>query len=199
MNKTIDNRAAGAALLISAFLSVVAMAHHPSGAHATGALAGMVHGAMIALLLFMLFGWAKVVLKRGVCDDLLLGGLVAYAASASAHVAAATINGFAVPALAARGVEHNLFSFAWELNQAFAYLGAYLSSAAFFLWSADFVVKGPGTVRILGFAGLAAAICPAAALATGTISMDVEGAFVIYASHAAFTALAAIEMLRGRL
>ena len=199
MQKPVDNRAAGAALVVAAILSALAMAHHPSGAHGTGALACIVHGAMIALLLLMTFGWTKVALRRCADSDLMIAGLVAYAASAAAHLCAATINGFAVPALAARGAAHDLFHFAWELNQAFAYLGAYLTSAAFLLWSIDFIAKGPGSVRAIGAVGIAAAIGPAAALASGSIAMNVEGAIIVYAAHAAFTTLAGIQMMRGKL
>jgi hypothetical protein len=43
-----------------------------------------------------------------------------------------------------------------------------------------------------------AALC-AAALAAGAISMDVHGAFIVYAAHAAFTALVGAQMLRGKV
>jgi hypothetical protein len=192
-------RSAGAVMALAALLSVVAMAHHPTGAHGAGFLARFVHGAMIAFLLLMLFGWARFARARGLARSFPLAGLIAYAASAFAHLAAATINGFAVPTLAARKASHDLFVLSWDLNQAFAQVGVFLTSAAFLFWSLDLAVKGAGFSRVVGLIGLAAAIGPAAALAAGAISMDVHGAFIVYAAHAVFAALVGAQMLRGKV
>lgn len=192
-------RAAGAIMAGAAALSVLAMAYHPTGAHGAGGLAQIVHGAMITVILTMLAGFARFAARRGLGGNLPLAGLVAYAASAAAHLAAATINGFAVPALAEREAAHDLFLLAWELNQASAGLGAYLTSAAFFFWSLDLTLKGPGGNRALGLVGLGVAIGPAAMLATGAIELNVAGAFVVYAAHALFTALVGIQMMRAKV
>ena len=192
-------RTAGLTMASAATLSVLAMAHHPTGMHGSGGPAQLVHGVMIAVLLAMLAGFARFAARRGLNRNLPLAGLVAYSASAAAHLVAATINGFAVPALAARGVAHDVLALAWEFNQAFAGLGVYLTSAAFLFWSLDLVLRGPGSNRALGVVGLAAATAPAVALAAGAISMDVHGAFIVYAAHAIFTALVGAQMLRGKI
>jgi hypothetical protein len=189
-------QSAGAMMAGAAAFSVFAMAHHPIGAHSAGGLAQLVHGAMIGFLLIMFAGYARFAACRGLDGNLPLAGLVAYAASATAHLAAATINGFAVPALAARETPHDLFVLAWEFNQAFAGLGVFLTSAAFLLWSLDLVSRGPGLNRALGAAGIAAAVVPSGMLAAGVIEMNVAGAFVVYAAHAFFTLLVGIQMMR---
>ncbi len=95
-------RAGGMALIIAAIGTVAMMAHHPSGPH-SGLLGGIVHGAMIALLLLMTWGFLQFALVRGIRRPLVNGGLLAYGVSLFGHIGAATIKGFVVPALAARG------------------------------------------------------------------------------------------------
>ena len=177
------------------------MAHHPSGAHA-GGLGGLVHGAMILFLAVLAWGFLTFALRRGAARPAILAGLAAYGVSAFAHFGAATLNGFVVPALAARGhgaVGHDVFLFAWEANQALARLGVYATGAAFVLWGAD-LLRGPGRdTRALGAIGLLAGAVPAAMLAFGWIGMNVAGAFTAYAAHAAWSALVGVQLMRGRI
>ena len=114
------DRIAGAALIAAAASSVLAMAHHPTSAHG-GALGAIVHGVMIVLLAVTAFGFAHFAIRRGLGRPAMLAGLVAYGLCGFGHVGAATIGGFVVPALAARGddsVGHDIFLLAWESNQA---------------------------------------------------------------------------------
>lgn len=192
------DRLAGAALVAAAAASVLAMAHHPSSAHG-GPLGGIVHGAMIVLLALQVFGFTHFARRRGLARPANLAGLVAYGISLFGHVAAATINGFVVPAIAARGpgaVSHDIFLFAWEANQAFAALGVYATGAAFLLWSLDLLRRDAGWSRLIGLAGIAAGAVPAALLASGAIRLNVGGAFTVYAIHAAWAALVGFKLLR---
>jgi len=192
------DRLAGAALIAAAAASVLAMAHHPSGAHG-GALGGIVHGAMIVLLALQVFGFTHFARRRGLARPAILAGLVAYGISLFGHVAAATINGFVVPAIAARGhgaVSRDIFLFAWEANQAFARLGVYATGTAFILWSLDLLRRDAGWSRLIGLAGIAAGVVPAALLASGAIHMNVGGAFIVYAIHAAWAALVGVMLFR---
>lgn len=193
-----EDRLAGGVLIAAAAASVLAMAHHPASAHEAGPGA-LVHGAMIALLGAMAFGLAYFALRRGLARPAVLAGLVAYGLSLVFHAWAATINGFVVPALAARGaaVGHDILLFAWEANQAMARLGVYATGTAFILWSIDLLRRGrDGTARAIGFAGLAAGAVPAAMLAAGEIAMDLAGALAVYAAHAAWTALIGLYLMR---
>ncbi len=195
------DRIAGAALAIAAVGTVAAMTHHPTGAH-SGGLAGLVHGTMIVLLGATAFGFSHLAIRRGIRRPLALAGLVAYAISLLSHAAAATINGFAVPALAARGsaaAGHDMFLLAWELNQALARIGLYATAAAFILWSSDFIRRGNRLTRMAGLAGIVAGALPAALLASGSIEMDVAGALIAYSLNAVWTALVGVLLLSGRL
>lgn len=195
------DRIAGALLVTAAAGTVLAMAHHPTSPHAAG-LGGAVHGSLIVLLATIAFGFTHFAMRRGLCRPAVLAGLVAYAISLFAHAAAATINGFVVPALAARGpgaAGRDIFLFAWETNQALARIGVYATGAAFLLWSTDLLRRGTSQAPEIGLAGLTAGAVPALLLAAGVIAMDLSGAFLVYATHAGWTALVGLHLLRGRL
>lgn len=195
-----SDRIAGAAMVVSAGGTVLAMAHHPSGAHG-GPLGSIVHGTMIVLLTLAAFGFLHWVRRRGAGRPLMLAGLLAYLISLFGHVGAAMINGFVVPALAARGQEgvgHGIFLAAWEANQAMARLGVFATSAAYALWAIELVRRGSSGERIMGAAGLAAGLVPAALLAAGLIRMNVQGAFIVYAAQVAWTAWVGLSLLRVR-
>ena len=192
------DRAAGAALLIAAAGTMLAMAHHPVGAH-SGGLGGIVHGAMIGLLMLLAWGFLQFVLRRGAARPLILGGLLAYAVSLFAHIGAATINGFVVPGLInpEAPISHDIFRLAWHSNQALAKLGVVMTGLAYLLWSADLLARGPKAARLVGAAGVVAGLVPVVLLAGGVIRMDVAGAFLVYAMHAAWAALIGVLMIRG--
>ena len=192
-------RTAGVMMIASAVAVVAAMGHHPSSAHG-GGLAGSVHGLMIALLLVLTWGFLTFAKGRGESRPLIVAGLIAYAVSVFAHVGAATINGFVVPALASPQtppVSHDIFRLAWESNQALAKLGVYLTSAAYLLWSLELLRERSSGARITGLLGLVAGAVPMVLLAAGLVRMDVAGAFLIYAVHVAWAALVGAMMWRG--
>jgi len=189
-------RLAGLALIVGAAGTVATMAFHPSGAHAGGLAAG-VHGLMIAWLMLLTWGFANFAIRRGAARPLILAGLLAYGVSLVGHIAAATINGFVVPALAnpaAPAVSHDLFRLLWHSNQAFAKLGVYMTGAAYAFWSLDMLGRRSGPVAI-PWLGLVAGGLPAVLLVFGLIRMDVHGALFIYAVQAAWAALIGWQLL----
>lgn len=194
----VPDKVAGTAMLCSAAGIVLAMGHLPSSAHA-GALGAFVHGAMIVMAGLAAFGFVHWSRRRGLGGPLVLAGLIAYLISLFGHLGAATINGFVVTALAARGhaaVGHDVLLLAWEANQALARLGVFATATAFALWSADLLRRGGAGDRLMGMAGLVGGILPAALLAAGVIRMDVQGAFIVYAAQLAWTAWVGLSLLR---
>jgi hypothetical protein len=166
-----------------------------------GGLNTLVHGGMILFLFVLLVGFVAMSLRRGLMNALVLAALIAYAISAVAHFGAATINGFIVPSLgtSAEPPSHEIFRLCWQANQALAKLGVFATGAAYILWSLD-LLRGPGvTNRIIALAGFAAGALPAAAIATEALKMDVHGAFIIYAIHALWAALIAIQLIRRKV
>jgi hypothetical protein len=190
------DRIGGGALIAAAAGTVLAMAHHPTGMHGAG-LGGLVHGAMIALLGVLVFGFARFAQERGMGRPLILAGAIAYALSLFGHLGAATINGFVAPAVASSQppVSHDIFRLAWEANQALAKLGVVATGLAYLAWGAD--LARDRATRWLGLAGIAAGVIPAALLAMGLIRMNVAGAFIAYAAHALWAVLLGWAMWRG--
>lgn len=194
-----NGRIGGMALIGAGAGTVLAMAHHPTGAHGAGLLGPGVHAAMIVLLALTAFGFTTFCALRGPARPIILAGLVAYALALLGHVGAGTINGFVVTALAARDPlpGHDVFLLAWEANQALAKLGVLAASAAFVFWSLDFLRGADGTAKAVGALGFAAGIVPPALLLTGVIDMDVTGALIVYAIQAAWGALVGFHLVRG--
>ena len=195
------SRIAGVVMIAASLGVVVAMGHHPSGAHG-GPLGWIVHGGMIALLSLLAWGFLMFCVERGAARPLIVAGMIAYSVSLFAHIGAATINGFVVPALgnpAAPPVSHDLFRLAWHANQALAKLGVYMTGAAYVLWSIDLLRDPSRPARLTGALGLVAGAVPAVLLAIGALQMDVAGAFAIYAAHVAWSALVGLMMWRGLL
>jgi hypothetical protein len=195
------DRIAGGALIVGALLSVLAMAHHPDHVD-PGGVVGIVHGAMILLMTATAFGYTHFALRRGLKRPQILAGLIAYLVSLVAHLGAGTINGFIVPALAARGADlsgRDVFLLAWESNQALARLGVFATAAAFTFWSIDFLRRPGLEAKAIGGLGLLAGLVPAVLLATGAINMHVAGAFAAYAAFAVWGVLVGLHLVRGRL
>lgn len=155
-----------------------------------------IHGLMLASLVLMWAGFTQFAQWLGAERFSVKLGLVCYGAGAIANVFAALINGFVVEALHANGASEDLLRLCWELNQALAYFGVYVSSAAFAIWGASSLAAD---WRVFGAAALAAGLAPPALLATGAVDMHVTGAYVVYAIHAAFAVFAGARMLRARL
>jgi hypothetical protein len=199
LNSTHSDRTVGVVLLISSVLTVVAMAHHPSGAHG-GKLVYLVHGTMIVLLSSMFFGFCHYSMRRDLGRPLILAALVAYLLNYFAHIIAGTVNGFIVPALVEHGqaIPHALFLFAWESNQAFARLGTAATAVAFALWGFDLLRNETGFSRLIGGFGITAGLVPLVLL-TADATMDVRTALVIYSLHSGFVALVAIRLIQRKL
>jgi hypothetical protein len=181
-------------MIAAAALSMLAMAHHPTSLQA-GATIGIVHGAMILFIGMMTYGFTHVARARGLERPAVLAGLVAYAIGAVANVGAATINGFAAPALATHGASHDAFDTLWFLNQALAALAVVASGLAYALWSLDLWRRW----KAVALLGLLAGLVPAAALIGGWIDMHLHWAVLIYAAQALWAALIGWLLLRGAL
>lgn len=202
----IETRSAGIALLASAVLAVFVMLHHPTGAHghtplvAGLSLANLVHAAMLVLLGVQLWAFTVYSRWRGLAGWV-LPALIVYAIAFVGHLVAATVNGFVVPAVAARvdaAAVHDLFVMLWQLNQAFAQLGVYATGLAILFWSVDLLTAAGRRSLPAGAAGIALAILPALALLTGMVEMNVQGALLIYAAHMIWVALAGAGLLIHR-
>ena len=191
-------RTAGFILCAAAAATVIAMAFHPSDAHA-GGLANLVHASMIVLLTTMGWGFLQFARARGAWNGWVSAGLAAYAVSVFGHLVAGTINGFVVPALVNPDapVSHDIFRFAWQANRAFAQLGMIAGSIAYLLWSIDLLRDTAG--RLLGIAGAGVGIGVPLLLLAGIVRLDVHGALLLYGLQAVWAVMAGAAMIRGRI
>lgn len=190
-----DDRTAGAALAIASILSIAVMAHHPR--HFDSGLGAPVHAAMIVLIMISFAGYSRLAWRCDLRRFSVLVGLAAYAMASIANVLAATINGFVAPALHERGASEAVLRMCWEFNQALAYGAVYGIAGAITVWSVQLMRAG-GMERMIGMAGIAIGAATAILLISGTMSMNVSGATVIYALEALFGVLAGVVLARAR-
>jgi len=207
-----------ALLLTSALLSLLAAAHHPevrthdlqAALRILADQSRMIVGIHALLLLLMgaqlvgFYGFARLL---GLDRVAVAAGLLFVGAGSAAMLAAAAVNGFAVPALAsdyrtlspadASAVTAAL-RLSWQLNQAFAAIGAVAWGLGLLFWSAELVCR-PGLARIVGLVGGLAALAIAAGVGLGFIRLHVGGFIAVIALLTAWSVAAALLMLTGRL
>jgi hypothetical protein len=173
-----DGRIAGVAILASAAVGLVAIAHHPTVGTARGAadvfgqiaalsaIDEVVHGVLIVLSGALLFGFAVFAQRRGLHRGSVLLGLIGYAVASGGIIGAALIDGFLVPALGSRyagapaqsmGTGLHLLGMAGTAIQILTKFAFVATAVAVLSWSAG-LLRARGAVRATGFAGIVAAV-----------------------------------------
>jgi hypothetical protein len=191
------DRTAGGALALASAGVVLAMAHHPTGLHS--GLGQLVHGTMLVLLGVTAYGLFHFALRQGIARPAVLAGAVAYAIGTMCNVGAATISGFAAPAMAAHaGIDHQLFIVTWELNQALAKVAVAATGAAFLLWSLGLFGRSGWMAKTIAVLGVAAGVAPVLLLGFGALRMNVAGAMIVYAMQAGWMFLIGVYLFSGR-
>ena len=201
MNGKAGDKAAGIALVAAAVGVVAGMAHHPTHL-AQAQMAVIVHAFLLVMVWAMLFGFTHFARRRELDRPAVLAALIAYAVGTLANIGAATVNGLVTPALVEDGVRQvgaDIFAFAWALNQALDAIAVFAIGAAYLLWSADLLRDRTVFARLLAGLGILCGAAPALLLASGTLSMNLTGAFIVYAAQVGWAALAGAWMLRGGL
>ena len=194
-----NDRIAGGLLVVASLASVLMMAHHPSNSHGL-AMGQFVHGAMIAIVGLTALGLAQFARVLGLDRLTVLAGLIAYGVAMFGGIGAATINGFVVTNLVAKGeTDHAIFALAWEANQALANLGVVATGVAFILWSIELLQRAGRAGRVLGLLGVLAGVAPMILLGSGMMRMNLHGAILIYGGQAAWMALAGLYLWSGRM
>lgn len=195
-----SERIGGAALVASGAGIVFGMAHHPTSV-ADAHLSQWIHGVLIVFVGLTAFGFAAFCAARGPARPAILAGVVAYGMAVLGHTGAATVNGFAVAVLAARGepIGRDTLLLAWDINQALAQLGLAAAGTAILLWSIDLLAQKSGESRVLGALGVLLGGGPVVLLIAGVITMNLTGAVMAYAAHAAWGAALGLHLLRGKV
>lgn len=212
-------RIAGVCIVAAAAIALAFMLAHPSvGAHDPAGFveemarqaraAAIVHGVLIATMYLALLGFLGLTDALGANRHAARAGFIAFALGALAHTAAATINGFVVPALTARYAEdgeagfqslHPLLALCREMNFASAVLGVVAMSAAMLFWSLA-LVRRPGAARLVGATGLVIGAGLLVVTLTNALPMDVHGFTLrILAQSAWWFGAGALLIARPRL
>jgi hypothetical protein len=210
-------RVAGWVLLVTAVLSVVIMAMHPtSGTHDHAEFVDrmgrgvpgntFVHGSLITLLLVM--GTCLLSLRDmlGPSRPVVRAGTVALAVGLAGNMAAGLVNGFILPNLAERyvGIDEAGLEAVWpvmalcrEVNATTARVGIVGLSLAAVLWSC--VLAGmPGWRRWIGVAGMLCGLTPLAMHAGEHLRVDVPGFRLFVIIYGVWCVLAAVVLVRWR-
>jgi hypothetical protein len=187
-SRTVNSeQAAGYVLLVTAVLATLLMVNHPTAIDGAGP-AGFVHGGLQLMLVCQCAAMAVVVRRLGFAL-LPVTALGFYFAGQGAGLMAATINGFAVPALLGypQGtIGHDVPLLAWELNQALARLGVIATGIGYGLLGFSLWRNGE---RVVGTAGVLAGLLPATLLVVGILNMKLPGAIFAYTAQLAWLAL----------
>ncbi|MEA3060363.1 MAG: hypothetical protein QOJ94_144 [Sphingomonadales bacterium] len=213
-----QNTAYATLLLTSALLSLLAAAHHPEVrthdlatalrllADQSRLIAG-VHAVLLLLIGAQLVGFYGFARLLGVDRVAVAAGLLFVGAGTAAMLAAAAINGFAVPALASdyrafapadAGAITVALRLCWQLNQAFAAIGAVAWGLGLLFWSVELGFRA-GLTRIVGLGGGLAALAIAGGVGSGLIRLHVGGFIAVIALLTAWSVAAALLMLTRRL
>ena len=87
----------------------------------------------------------------------------------------------------------DIFVAAWEANQALASMGVYATGIAFILWGVQLLASG---ARMTGIVGLVSGVVPMILIGGDILSMDLDGALIIYSTHALLPMLLGAVVLR---
>jgi hypothetical protein len=213
-----ENRVYAGLLLTSALLSLLAAAHHPEVhthdlraalqilADQSRLIAG-VHAVLLLLMGAQLVGFYGFARLLGLERPLAAAGLLFVGAGSAAMLGAAAVNGFAVPALAwdyraLSAADSSAVTAAlrlcWQLNQAFASIGAVAWGLGLLFWSVELALRA-GLARIVGLLGGLAALAIAGGVGFGLIRLHVGGFIAVMVLLTAWSVAAALLMLTGRL
>lgn len=208
---------AGYGLITLAALSVAFMAAHPTaGTNDPGELVirighgipgnNIVHGCLITIALLMATCFLSLRDALGPHRLIVRAGLVALVVGTSGAVAAALVNGFIMPNVAARFLDagadevHALrpvLVLAREANATCARLSVVGLSLAAIAWSIR-LLGLPGPRRAAGVMGLVCGLAPLALHLEEHLRMNVPGYGLFIQIHAAWAILAGLVLIRWR-
>lgn len=179
----------GGALIAGTLGSVLTMAMHPTGSQL---LADVQHLAPVALavhvlalvtLPFSVFGTLGLTRRLSTDGELPIAAMVAYAMASVAVMIAAVASGLLAPGLFTKiamstGSEQQLamaiVNYNGSINQAFAKVYVFASSAAILLWSVAIISHGRLS-RGAGWLGIIVAMLALLAMSIGHLRLDVHG------------------------
>ena len=184
MQQSDSGRVAGFAIVGSAVLALAAIAHHPTVGSARSAadliaqlvalstVDEVVHGTLIVLIAALLFGFTVFAQRCGLHRGVVVFGLIAFALASVAMTGAALLDGFVIPAFAARYSGASPASIDTALHvltaigaavQVLTKFAIAATAVAIVSWSAG-LVRASGPPRVAGVVGFVSAAAAVAVL-----------------------------------
>jgi hypothetical protein len=186
---------AGVLLATGVLLPLLVLAMHPTGhdlAHDPHgrmlAVNHLVHGIAVAAMPLLLAGLA------GLCAWLRWSasatlGFATYCIATACNLVAATMSGFVAPRLLAGGdadgTALRLLQYSHDINQAFAFIAAVATGLAFVAWAWSLHRHAVRKSALAALGALLGGVL-VAAIASGTLRLDVSGILVATALQAAW-------------
>lgn len=197
-----QRRALGAGFILTAALVMLAMGHHPSGAHGVGGINQVVHVGMITLLSLQFVFLVVFLLGLRVTGLFVLIAIWSLALSALAHIVAALFSGFITPTLvgAAHGAlaNHDVLRLAVGVNQTFAKLGVFATGVGFASVGLQLLMERDKWAKVLGAMAISSGLAPVAFLLMNSGVLDVSKAMFAYGLHMAWIAALGIMLISGK-
>jgi hypothetical protein len=211
-----SGRLAGATIVLAWLLSLAFMAHHPvihghkledlvTEMKRQAAADRIVHGALIALVGFLLYGFTCLASRLGLDSFVVRSGLIAYTMAAGGMVAAALADGFITPEFigqfhgrptAELETMKEIMAFCGVGIRVCTRFGVVAMSIAAMFWSVA-LLRGRGLVWAVGTLGWLAGAAPLIAMPVGLLPMSVQGVLTFMLGQAAWSTAIAVLLLRG--
>ncbi len=207
---------AGVAIAVGAVSSVLLMAWHPTtSAHdladvvaeiaSESGTTRVVHAGMIVAMWTLLFGLLEFAAGLGWKLARARFGAIFYGAGVLSLTGAALVNGFVVPAFAARYVGSTAADLAavgpvlrvcFESNQALAAAGVIAVSAGIVFWSSVMIgtARGGSAIGVLGFA---VGALPVIGLLTGHLRLHLHGMAAVVVAQAVWNVAVSVRLVLG--
>ena len=213
-----DSRASGYVLVICSVLSVVIMTHHPvvhsdnlkdfvHEIQSKNTVNSLVHGSLIVLMGLLFFGFTELASCLGLSNPWVRLGLISYGIALIAMTIAALLGGFILPRYLARyqtspqedlEMIRHVLAFEGVVHRVAARVGALSMSMAVLLWSFVLLPRS-GTMKAIAILGILAGAFPVIGLASGHLSMDVQGAGLLVLAQTIWSVAIGIQMIRRRI
>jgi len=213
------NRLAGAVLALTAFLTLVAVLHHPMlhgpknmniveiarGLQAAAGMDRLIHGSLIGILSLQLVSLYVFSVGLGLRRPVIAAGFMAYAAGVVFMVIPSMLDGFVTPDLATACIARlhgcdatdvSVFTLVAVMIQNFTKVALVAMAMGIFCWSVALLLGRDWIDRASGILGIPLAATPLIIFMSSNIHLGPENLAGIIASQVTWNLLVAIHLIR---
>lgn len=214
-----SSRFAGAVLALTAFLTLVAVLHHPvlhgprnmnfieiaRGLQAVALMDRVIHGSLIAILSLQLVSLYVFSTGLGLRRPIIAAGLMAYAAGVVLMVIPSMLDGFVTPDLATaclarlygcNATDVSVFTLVSLMIQNLTKVALVAMAVGIFCWSIALLLGRDRIDRASGLIGMPLAAAPVIIFMSSNIHLGPENLAGIIASQVAWNLIVAFHLVR---